>query len=284
MKSKLLLFFRPFVMAGMISVVALPCLARTFYQLSAAAGDAPYPAVFAPIGVLDVLSSTTTRPSGRKPHWARHLAGLATNAGEKCGLPEKPTPTPTPGPGGGEKSLTDIAKNIELKGGEKGKSIVISNENLSDYASQRELTAVSKKEKQAVRPIHGPGARTVVTPSSTGRSEERKRYWQGKYKQQLELIAGLKRQIDILDYQIPGLWRDFYAWDDPAYRDGVIKPKLDSALAKRDALEARVRQEEPRLQEIKTLARQDGAEPGWFREIAVPTAAPPSPTPEMIDY
>ncbi len=225
MKSTLLLLFRPFVMAGMISAVgALPCSGET------------------------------------------------------------PTPTPTPGPGGGEKSLTDIAKNMELKGGEKGKSIVISNENLSDYASQRELTAASEKKKQVARPIHGTGARTVVTPSSTGRSEERKRYWQGKYKQQLELIATMKRQIDVLDYEIPGLWRDFYAWDDPSYRDGVIKPKLDRALAERDELEARVRLEEPRLQEIKTLARKDGAEPGWFRGIVVPTAPPRSPTPEIIDY
>lgn len=212
------------------------------------------------------------------------MAGMISAVGALPCRAEKPTPTPTPGPGGGEKSLTDIAKNIELKGGEKGKSIVISNENLPDYASQRELTAASEKENQAVRPIHGTGAQKVVTPSSTGPGAERKRYWQGKYKQQLELIAALKQQIDILDYEIPGLWRDFYAWDDPAYRDGVIKPKLDSALAKRDALEARTRQEELRLQEIKTLARKDGAEPGWFREIAVPTAAPPSPTPEMIDY
>jgi len=230
MKSTLLLLFRPFVMAGMISAVgALPCSGET------------------------------------------------------------PTPTPTPGPGGGEKSLTDIAKNMELKGGEKGKSIVISNENLSDYASQRELTAASEKKKQVARPIHGTGAhgtgaRTVVTPSQTGPGEERKRYWQGQYKQQLELIAALKRHIDRLDYEIPGLWRDFYAWDDPSYRDGVIKPKLDRALAERDELEARVRLEEPRLQEIKTLARQDGAEPGWFRGIVVPTAPPLSPTPEIIDY
>ncbi len=224
MKSKLLLLFRPVVMAGMISAVgALPCLAET------------------------------------------------------------PTPTPTPPPAGGEKSLTDIAKNIELKGGEKGKSIVITNENLPDYASQRELTTAKEKKKQAVRPVHGAGAGTVVTPSNIGPGAERKRYWQGKYKQQLELIASLKRQIDGLDYEIPGLWRDFYAWDDPAYRDGVIKPKLDRALVERDALEARVREEEPRLQEIKTSARRDGAEPGWFREIVVPTVAPPSrPTPDLI--
>ncbi|MBD3873434.1 MAG: hypothetical protein IFK91_11040, partial [Acidobacteria bacterium] len=41
---------------------------------------------FSHFGVLDVLSSTTPRPSDRKPHWARHLADLATKAGEKSGL------------------------------------------------------------------------------------------------------------------------------------------------------------------------------------------------------
>jgi len=61
-------------------------LARTSHQLPAAVGDAPHPAVFSRFGVLDVLSSTTPRPSGRKPHWARHVADLATKAGEKCGL------------------------------------------------------------------------------------------------------------------------------------------------------------------------------------------------------
>jgi len=36
--------------------------------------------------VLDVLSSTTPRPSGRKHRWARHLAVLAMKADEKRGL------------------------------------------------------------------------------------------------------------------------------------------------------------------------------------------------------
>jgi len=61
-------------------------LARTSHQLPAAAGDAPHPTGFSHFGVLDVLSSTTPRPSGRKHHWARHLADLATKVGEKCGL------------------------------------------------------------------------------------------------------------------------------------------------------------------------------------------------------
>ena len=61
-------------------------LTRTSHQLSATDGDAPHPAVFSRLGVLDVLSSTTPRPSSRKPCWARHLTALAAKAGEKCGL------------------------------------------------------------------------------------------------------------------------------------------------------------------------------------------------------
>ncbi len=61
-------------------------LARISHQLSAAAGDASHPAVLSPLGVLNVLLSTSPRPSSRKPHWARHLAALATKPGEICGL------------------------------------------------------------------------------------------------------------------------------------------------------------------------------------------------------
>jgi len=61
-------------------------LTRTSHQLPATAGDALHPAGFSRIGVLDVLSSTTPRPSGRKLRWAQHLTDLATKAGEKCGL------------------------------------------------------------------------------------------------------------------------------------------------------------------------------------------------------
>jgi soluble lytic murein transglycosylase len=61
-------------------------LARACHRPSAGAADAPRPAAFSPHGVLDVPSSTTPRPSGRTPHWARHLGVLATKTGEKCGL------------------------------------------------------------------------------------------------------------------------------------------------------------------------------------------------------
>ncbi len=65
---------------------AINVLTRISHQLSAAADDAPCPAVFSRVGMLDGLSSTTPRPSGRKPHWTRHFATLATKPGEKRGL------------------------------------------------------------------------------------------------------------------------------------------------------------------------------------------------------
>jgi len=197
---------------------------------------------------------------------------------------EQPTPTPTPPPAA-KRSLAEVAKDKELKGGEKGKGIVITNENIADYAEKGLLTTVEDKEaKTQLRPLHQGGSTEtggVPPAAASGPTEERKRYWQGQYTRQLELVASIKKQMEDLDFEIPGLWRDFYSWDDPAYRDGVIKPKLDAALLQRDKTEADLEKAETRLKEIKDEARQDGAEPGWFRGLTAPTPFPNTPTPTV---
>ncbi len=199
-----------------------------------------------------------------------------------------PTPTATPPAKDNQKALSEVAKTKPLKGAEEGKSIVITNENLADYASKGSLTTTTGKDtasKSGRRPLTNPGNTVGMVEAPSGevaRTDERRRYWVGQYERQLQLIASIKNQIEALDRQIPGLWRDFYAWDDPSYRDGVIKPKLDDALNRRERLEADLAQEEPRLQEIKSNARQDGAEPGWFRGISPPTPKPEEPTPNIM--
>ncbi len=60
--------------------------ARISHHVATAARDMPQSAAFSRLGVLDVLSSTTPRPSGRKRNISRHLTGLATRRGEKGGL------------------------------------------------------------------------------------------------------------------------------------------------------------------------------------------------------
>ena len=186
-------------------------------------------------------------------------------------------PTPTPGPTPtGKQTLNEVAKDKKLNkeaAGEKGGPIVITNENLDDYASQGELTHIKGSIKNLAEGPHAAGV--VMVDSETQQANQRKYYWQQLYAQQVSKIASLKRQIQQLDRDIPGLWNDFYSRDDPAYRDGVVKPKLDDSLKRREELEAQLAHEEPKLERIKIDARRDGAEPGWFREMHfAPTPRP----------
>ncbi len=69
--------------------------------------------------------------------------------------PPTPTPTKTPRPAGGT-SLNEMAKDTELKGGEKGKTIVITNENLSEYAEKGSVTGSSETDTPNRRPVRDP--------------------------------------------------------------------------------------------------------------------------------
>ena len=213
------------------------------------------------------------------------LLWLCSAIGGQAADSPKPTPTKTPRPAGGT-SLNEMAKDTELKGGEKGQAIVITNENLADYAGKGSITASSESDKANRRPVRDPLKVDPVSTIVPGQRniDERRRYWQNQYKSQIDLVASLRHQITLLDGEIPGLWRDFYAWDDPAYRDGVIKPKLDAATERRAKLEQQLVDAEKKLSEVKNDARKDGAEPGWFRGIADPTPYPPTPTPDIVVY
>lgn len=207
------------------------------------------------------------------------LIGILVLFGTVAIAAEKPTPTPTPRPGGA-KTLTDVARDKKLKGdttGSSSGSIVITNENLSDYASKGGLTTAKPSGKNpTARGVHA-GTNVTVIDSETSELNKRKHYWQQNYVQQLERIASIRSQIKDLDLEIPALWNEFYARDDPMYRDGVIKPRLDRSLRRRDELAALLLKEEPKLAQIKEEARQDGAEPGWWRNITEPTPRPQNP-------
>ena len=165
--------------------------------------------------------------------------------------------------------------------------IVITNENLADYAAQGHLTSVETSSgggsgAAARRPVHRAGSdqdarvTDAVADAANLAQDEKRQYWTRRYQQQIDLVASIEEQIAILDREIPGLWRDFYAWDDPAYRDGVIKVQLDGALARSERLKKQLELEREQIKNIRIEARKAGSEPGWFRGIAPPT---PTPTP-----
>ena len=196
---------------------------------------------------------------------------------------EEPTATATPSPTPlvGERSLSEVAGSITLDPGAVGGQggIVISDQNLSELAGKGAITEVTRRGpaqgQRNLADVTGTGAEVEAQGPGFAEGQERKQYWQGLYRQQVDLVTSLSGQIDQLDREIPGLWRDYYAWDDPAYRDGVIKPKLDEAMARRQKLEADLQQAEARLDQIEQDARRDGAQPGWFRGIE----KPPTPVP-----
>ena len=98
------------------------------------------------------------------------------------------------------------------------------------------------------RPVHvgsDSGLPPVQVPADDSEAEK-KRYWRELYQRQVDIIQQLRGEIEILDTAIPGLWNKFYAWDDPAYRDSVIKPELDQALLRREHLEKQLVEERAR--------------------------------------
>jgi hypothetical protein len=206
------------------------------------------------------------------------LIGVLVMFGTVAMAADEPSPTPTPRPAGG-KSLADVAKDKKLKGDtaeSSDGSIVISNENLADYASKGGLTTAKPGKNPTTHGVHA-GMNVRIIDSETSEENKRKAYWQQRYMLQLERIAAIKRQIEQLDLEIPALWNEFYARDDPAYRDGVIKPRLDRSLERREKLRALLLEEEPKLAQIKEDARQAGGEPGWWREVKEPTPMPKNP-------
>ena len=209
--------------------------------------------------------------TGRHTIIAVLIAGAAVAAASVVGADE-PTPVPSATPGAAAATPTPTKKPI-----------VITDENLQQYAERGSLTTAQPGGQGAAstggRPVHGgesgsaelgSGLPPVQLPADNSEDEKR-RYWRELYERQVKLIEQLGLEIKDLDAAIPGLWNKFYAWDDPAYRDGVIKPELDRSLARRDEVEKQLETERARLPQIMDDARRDGASPGWFRDLPRPT-------------
>jgi hypothetical protein len=148
--------------------------------------------------------------------------------------------------------------------------IVIDNETLRKYADQGRITSVERQPSSRAAQSGATGLAGGMGRNPDGDDAAKRLYWREMYQQQLDLVQTLERQVETLDREIPGLWRDFYARDDPMYRDGVIKPKLDEALARRNEMEEQLNEERERLPKIREDARRDGAQPGWFRGLDQP--------------
>ncbi len=173
-----------------------------------------------------------------------------------AGAEPTPTTTPTPTPASGKKSLAEAARAINSQPTPARTSIVITNETVAANAGKGRVTTAKPSTDSAPAPVT---AAADVDP--------KREQWRQTYQDQLQVIAVIEAEIAALDLEIPKLWSDFYAWDDPAYRDGVIKTSLDAAMARRDELRKQLTVEKEKPAKIIAEARRDGALPGWFRDL-----------------
>ncbi len=201
--------------------------------------------------------------------WAAGLAGVLGSA-DATPTPPPATPTVAPTPTPGPRSLADAAKTIKLRRFTRDASgkIVISDTTLPEMAERGAVTSVGGDRAGDRRYVDIDRTAPEESGETGGMdAEEKRQFWRRKVEGQQQAVAVLEARINELDSEIPRLWTQYYAWDDPAYRDGVIKVRLDRALAEWEELKARLPAEQAKLDQLMEEARRDGAQPGWFRDL-----------------
>jgi hypothetical protein len=196
---------------------------------------------------------------------------------------QQPTATPTPQPlstpapisilrdaGSAEaiprgQSLGDVAKGIKLRMTPGAR--VIDNAGMKALAEGVELTTA--------KPAPGAGGKAAEgrPPAKRVSDESKQQYWQEKYQSARARVAFLESEVKRLDGLTKELERKFYAWDDPAYRDGVIKPAWDKAVVDLRASMEALDEARSGPDQVIEDAQRDGALPGWFRGLPEPSAA-----------
>jgi hypothetical protein len=165
-------------------------------------------------------------------------------------------------------TLSDAAKRIKLKT-PGNKPLKMTNDSVKELSKGVELTTA------ASAPDRGSEGN-----ARSSENEQRKTYWQEKYQAARMENIRLTELIANLESEVAKLQRDFYSRDDPAYRDGVVKPALDTALANLNQAKKDLEKAKDLPNQVLAEAQRDGAQPGWFRGLPDPRSTPrPMPTP-----
>jgi hypothetical protein len=147
--------------------------------------------------------------------------------------------------------------------------LVVNNENLAQHAAGGVLTiAHSTPEEEA------------VADAEIEDAAEREKYWRERG---LEIRKRWREAVDRvpeLEGKVAELRQLFYSTDDPAVRDGRVKPEWDKAIA--DLEQARYAAERGGEEVAAFLdeGRRAGALPGWLREGA---ELEPEPVVEQVE-
>jgi hypothetical protein len=164
--------------------------------------------------------------------------------------------TAKPAPATADSPLVAAAK--KAKGGKVQAGTVITNDNMKGVKGPGgSVTYANPGDPNAPAYTPDEGA----APGG-GRTRED---WKSLISSARGAVSNLESRIASLQSQANKLANDFYAWDDPAYRDSVIKPAWDQALASLEEAKNALPDAKQRVADIEEEARKAGVPPGWLR-------------------
>lgn len=197
-----------------------------------------------------------------------------------------PPPTPTPSPQSAAQSAPIAI--LRARGGAANQPVPRGN-TLADVAAKVRLKlpsdlrrldndAVSKLATGVELTMAKSGGASAASESANqgdaqtrgGKADADKAIWQQRYQSARARVIQLKADIQRLDKQERELANQFYSWDDPNYRDGVIKPKWDQVKVVLDKARADLVSAQSEPDAVMAAARRAGGEPGWFRDLPEP--------------
>lgn len=165
------------------------------------------------------------------------------------------------------KSLFAAAQAERARRARAGDStIVITDKNLAEHAAGGQLTFVEEDDEESDEP-------STADPTEEGSHEEAledlaedEAYWRDRVGDLRQTWRDAIDRISELEERIAALRQDFYAEDDPFYRDSQIKPAWDRALEELEESRREARRAEEDLASAIEEGRRAGALPGWLRE------------------
>lgn len=160
-----------------------------------------------------------------------------------------------------EMSLFEAAEaERQRRQGVRKAQLVITDANLKEHGRDAELTEL------IVEGMAETADSPATAEDSSGERADPETYWRTRIRDaRLAWRAGADRIVE-LDAEVAKLRYDFYAADDPFYRDSEIKPAWDRAAV--DLQQARLRVKDLELAVRSSLEEgvSEGALPGWLRE------------------
>jgi hypothetical protein len=233
---------------------------------TAAGGETPSTSQTPVVEPVNTMPSTTSGAPVEISDEPRELVGTAPENDNLTVVLDSGTDPASEQP----KSIFAAAQAEKTRRLEVGEStMVLNNQTLKEHSKGGSTFVVDESEGEgAGEDAEAEPGESEAAPEeeTTDLDAEDEEYWR-------RLVYDLRREWrnaydDIEEYEseIARLRRDFYAEDDPFYRDSQIKPAWDKALKDLEEAQRTVERSQEELEKAMDEGHRAGALPGWLRE------------------